>query len=283
MATTMPMATRTAGASHPRSSEYLRKKIAASTSAMPATAENSFTPTSCSQSTFSRSAAGADVRSRHMSRGGGGSIGGAIGGAGEGGFSARGGSGGIVGGDGGEGTTTGGGGVAFPAPSAPADDQAAATGLGADGGARGGLRDRRRRGVLLRQLCDALFEALDYASGPRVRPGASTLSRSALCRTRLTIGSTNGSDATISARRSRRAACRHIRSDARPSAQTVTIRRARVTRRAWDVQRTLEIGCAIDRAVEIGSEQIGFAQIAAGQDRAVASCHDEIASARSRR
>src|SRR5688572_31996223 len=44
------MATRTGGASQPRSRVYLKKKIAASTSAMPAMAEKSLTPTSCSQS-----------------------------------------------------------------------------------------------------------------------------------------------------------------------------------------------------------------------------------------
>ena len=49
-ATTTPIATRTGGASQPRSSEYLKKKIAARTSATPAMAENSLTPTSCSQS-----------------------------------------------------------------------------------------------------------------------------------------------------------------------------------------------------------------------------------------
>src|SRR5438046_2534126 len=57
----MPMATRTAGASHPRSREYLRKKMAASTSATPATAENSFTPTSCSQSKAFSKEDGPDV------------------------------------------------------------------------------------------------------------------------------------------------------------------------------------------------------------------------------
>src|SRR6185295_5763642 len=67
----MPMATRTAGDSHPRSSEYLRKKMAASTSAMPATAENSLTPTSCSQSNALSEEDAPDVRSRHISGGGG--------------------------------------------------------------------------------------------------------------------------------------------------------------------------------------------------------------------
>src|SRR5437773_2250191 len=57
----MPMATRTAGASHPRSREYLKKKMAASTSATPATAENSFTPTSCSQSKAFSKEDGPDV------------------------------------------------------------------------------------------------------------------------------------------------------------------------------------------------------------------------------
>src|ERR1700674_2877021 len=58
----MPMGTRTAGASHPRSREYRRKKMAASTSAMPATAENSLTPTSCSQSNALSKEVGPDVR-----------------------------------------------------------------------------------------------------------------------------------------------------------------------------------------------------------------------------
>jgi hypothetical protein len=70
VATTTPIATRTVGASHPRSSEYLRKKIAASTSAMPATAENSLTPTSCSQSNALSLEAGPAARSRHTSGGG---------------------------------------------------------------------------------------------------------------------------------------------------------------------------------------------------------------------
>ncbi len=58
-ATMTPIATRTGGASQPRSSEYLKKKIAARTSAMPAMAENSLTPTSCSQSKPAHGAAGA--------------------------------------------------------------------------------------------------------------------------------------------------------------------------------------------------------------------------------
>ena len=49
-ATAMPIATRISGRSQPCSMEYLRKKIAATTSARPAIAEKSRTPTSCSQS-----------------------------------------------------------------------------------------------------------------------------------------------------------------------------------------------------------------------------------------
>src|SRR5438128_1300210 len=71
--------------------EYLRKKMAASTSAMPAMAENSLTPTSCSQSNALSKEDEPEVRSRDMSGGGigatsrGSILGGAGGGTGGGG------------------------------------------------------------------------------------------------------------------------------------------------------------------------------------------------------
>src|SRR5262249_16580923 len=58
IATSTPIATRIGGSSPPWSTEYLRKKIAASTRAIPAIAENSFTPTTLSQSNGCSTAGG---------------------------------------------------------------------------------------------------------------------------------------------------------------------------------------------------------------------------------
>ena len=56
-ATITPIVTRTGGWSHPLSIEYRRKNTAASTSAIPATAEKSLTPTRLSQSNAGRNGA----------------------------------------------------------------------------------------------------------------------------------------------------------------------------------------------------------------------------------
>ncbi len=201
-----PMATRTGGASQPRSSEYLQEEDRGEDER---DARQPPRTTSRRRAVPSRTPSSErrlepDVRSRQMSRGGGGSIGGAIGGAGEGGFSARGGSGGIVGGDGGEGTTTGGGGAGLSGAGGAGVTIGGATGLGAAGGATtsaacagaGPAATCRVNCVMRcsrRSIVRRWFSRAFWSSSSR--------KRSALCRTRLTIGRMNGSDATISARK----------------------------------------------------------------------------------
>src|SRR4051812_13783065 len=107
-----PIAARTGGRSQPCSTEYLRKKIAASTSAMPAIAAKSLTPMKLSQSN-----AGAAGLGGVMGGGGGGGGGGSMTtssgtGTGSGSGATKTGSGMGTGTDSGTGSGSGGGGGA---------------------------------------------------------------------------------------------------------------------------------------------------------------------------